>query len=93
MDRISAPHFMVFLFALILCTCREGGVQQPPAQGSGQDHIADLQDLQVRLFPRSSVSSTGASSHILIRWSMFPSSTVSFSFDIMFRIVAKASSA
>src|SRR5262249_13545323 len=28
-----------------------------------------------RLFPRSSVSSTGASSHILIRWSMFPSTT------------------
>ena len=28
-----------------------------------------------RLFPRSSVSSTGASSHILIRWSIAPSAT------------------
>src|SRR6266567_1248137 len=28
-----------------------------------------------RLFPRSSVSSTGASNHILIRWSMFLSTT------------------
>jgi membrane-bound lytic murein transglycosylase MltF len=48
---------MVFLFALILCACRQGGVQQrpaqasgqPPAQASGRDQGADLQDLQVRL--------------------------------------------
>jgi membrane-bound lytic murein transglycosylase MltF len=72
MNKTSAPHncsikptpfayvrFVVFIFALIPSACRQSGVQQAPAQGSGQtpvqgtgqDEGRHLQDLPVRLAP------------------------------------------